>query len=164
MSAFSPAAAASRLVPTFDESDVDGSFKAFERVANHNEWPEDQWASLLVPKLAGKAYRVYNSLSDPDNYAEIKRSISNADGYRQQLRNYTKLESHTFVEFASEKLKQLKKWLEATKSITFSELLNVIVMEEWKNKLPFNILRHVEEQGKCELMQVAKVADGGLPC
>ena len=32
-------------------------------------------------------------------------------------------------------------------------------MEEWKNKLPFNILRHVEERGECELMQAAKVAN-----
>ena len=91
LSAFSPAAAAP-LVPTFDESDVDGSYKAFERVANRNEWPEDQWVSLLVPNLAGKAYRVYNSLGDQDNYAEIKSSILDVysitpDGYRQQFRN-----------------------------------------------------------------------------
>ena len=32
-------------------------------------------------------------------------------------------------------------------------------MEEWKNKLPFNILIYVEERGQCELMQAAKVAD-----
>ena len=41
----------------------------------------------------------------------------------------------------------------------FSELLNSIVRKEWKNKLPFNILRHVEERGECELMHPAKVAD-----
>ena len=121
--------------------------------------------SLLAPTIAGKAHRVYNSLGDQDNYAEINSSILDAcsitsDGYRLQFRNYTKPELHTFVEFASEKLRQLMKWLEASKTTTFfSELLNLIVMEEWKNKLPFNILRHVEERGECELMQAAKVAD-----
>ena len=129
-----------------------------------NEWLEDQWVSLLVPKLVGRAYRVYNSLDDQNNYADIKSSILDAysvtpDGYRQQFRSYTKPESHTFVEFASEKLRHLKKWLEATKTSSFSELLNLIVIKEWKNKLPFNILRHVEERGECELMQAAMVAD-----
>ncbi|ORD93238.1 hypothetical protein ECANGB1_553 [Enterospora canceri] len=32
-------------------------------------------------------------------------------------------------------------------------------MEEWKNKLPFSVLRHVEERGECELIPAAKVAD-----
>ena len=123
MSAFSPAAAAP-LVPSFEEPDVDGSFKAFERVAKSNEWPEHQWVSLLAPTIAGKAHRVYNSLCDQDNYAEINSSILDAcsitsDGYRLQFRNYTKPELHTFVEFASEKLRQLKKRLEATKTATF---------------------------------------------
>ncbi|MPC54835.1 hypothetical protein E2C01_048764 [Portunus trituberculatus] len=50
LSAFN-AATAAPLVLTFDESDVDSSFKAFEGIARCNKWPEDQWASLLVPKL-----------------------------------------------------------------------------------------------------------------
>ncbi|ORD93070.1 hypothetical protein ECANGB1_1400 [Enterospora canceri] len=117
LSAFNPATAAP-LVPTFDESDVDGSFKAFESVARRNEWPDDQWVSLLIPKLVGKAYRVYNSL-DQANYEDIKRSILDAysitpDGYRQQFRKYLKPDFHTYVEFASEKLRQLKKWLDTT--------------------------------------------------
>ena len=92
-----------------------------------NEWLEDQWVSLLVPKLVGRAYRVYNSLDDQNNYADIKSSILDAysirsDGYRQQFRNYTKPKSHIFVEFASEKLRQFKKWFDATKTTTFSEL------------------------------------------
>ena len=81
------------------------------------------------------------------------------DGYRQQFRKYKKPDFHTYVEFASEKLRQFKKWLEATNTTTFSELINLIVMEEWKNRMPFNILRHVEERGECELMRSAKVAD-----
>lgn len=110
---FNPAIAAP-LVPMFDETDVDGSFKAFESVARRNEWPEDQWVSLLVPKLIGKAYRVYNSLCDQNEYKELKQGILDAyaitpDGYRQQFRKYIKPDPHTFVEFASEKLRQLKK-------------------------------------------------------
>ena len=54
----------SSLVPNFDETDVDSSLKSFESVARRHHWPEDQWISLLVPKLTGKAYRVYSSLSD----------------------------------------------------------------------------------------------------
>ena len=163
LASFTPATAAP-LVPPFDESDVDGSFRAFESVARRNGWPQDQWVSLLVPKLVGKAYRVYNSISDEVEYEEIKSNILNAysitpDGYRQQFRKYVKPDIHTYVEFAHEKLRQCKKWIESLKITTFSELLNLMVLEEWKNKLPFNILRHVEERGESELMAAAKVAD-----
>ena len=163
LASFNPATAAP-LVPSFDESDVDGSFRAFESVAHRNEWPQEQWVSLLVPKLVGIAYRVYNNLGDKVDYEEIKSNILDAysitpDGYRQQFRDFTKPNSHTFVEFAREKLRQCKKWLTSLNITTFSELLNLIVLEEWKNKLPFDILRHVEERGESELMSAAKVAD-----
>ena len=59
------------LVPTFNESEVDGSFKTFESLARRNKWLENQWVSLFVPKLVGKAYMVYNNL-DRDNYADKK--------------------------------------------------------------------------------------------
>lgn len=70
-SAFKPAEAAT-LVPTFDETDVDGSFRAFESVAQRNDWPREQWISLLAPKLVGKAYRVYNNLDGEVEYKEFK--------------------------------------------------------------------------------------------
>ena len=120
--------------------------------------------AVIVPKLSGKALRVYNSLDHPHDYQSVKKNILNAyaitpDGYRQKFRKWTKATTHTYVEFASEKLRLFKKWLAATETTTFQSLLNLIVLEEWKGKLPFNILRHVEERGETDLMRAAELAD-----
>lgn len=41
------------LVPVFRESEVEGYFGAFERIAAALCWPKDVWASLLQCKLTG---------------------------------------------------------------------------------------------------------------
>ena len=55
---------------------------------------------------------MYNRL-DHDSYEDLKSSILDAYsvtpyGYRQQFRKYLKPDFYTYVEFASEKLRQLK--------------------------------------------------------
>lgn len=42
---------------------------------------------------------------------------------------------------------------------TFSELVNILVLEEWKNKIPFYLVRHVETSGEIELCQAAELTD-----
>ena len=44
-----------RLVPPFNESEVDKYFQHFERVAQNLKWPIDQWPLLLQSVLRGKA-------------------------------------------------------------------------------------------------------------
>ena len=99
------------LLPVFSEEDIDRYFCTFERLAAKHECPEDQWVTILVPKLIGKAHRVFTSLDQPGDYHVVKESILKAyaitpDGYRQQFRNLRKSFSQTFSEFAYE-LKRL---------------------------------------------------------
>lgn len=49
----------SSLSPAFVENDVDSYFRIFEKIAKQNEWTENKRLSIIVPKLAGKAYNVY---------------------------------------------------------------------------------------------------------
>lgn len=55
------------------------------------------------------------------------------------------------MEFASDKLKFLKKCLNALSVTTYSELINLFVLEEFKSKAPFPIVKHIEERGEMEL-------------
>ena len=52
-----------------------------------------------------------------------------------------------------------KKWLEATSTTTFDQLINLLVLEEAKKKLPLNIRLHIEEKGESDLMKAAQLAD-----
>ena len=158
------ASEATTLLPTFDETNVDGYFRTFESLAGINNWPEDQWLIILYPKFTGKAQRVFNTLEQFDNYQTVKSSIISAyeitpEAYRQKFRGLTKVFAHTFIEFATEKKRLLQKWMDSTNTSTFKELVNLIVLEEVKSKMPQNILRHVEEKGATTWENAAEMAD-----
>ena len=51
-----------RLVPPFNEPEVNKYFQHFERVAQNLRWPTDQWPLLLQSVLKGKAQEAYTAL------------------------------------------------------------------------------------------------------
>ena len=51
-----------RLVPLFQEKDVDKYFAHFEKVADSLNWPKESWVLLLQSVLVGKAQEIYGSL------------------------------------------------------------------------------------------------------
>ena len=65
------------LVPVFRESEVEGYFSAFERIAAALHWSEDVWATLLQCRLTGRAQEACSSLSVEDSlsYGKVKSTI-----------------------------------------------------------------------------------------
>ena len=52
-----------RLVPPFQEKEVDKYFAHFEKVADSLNWHKESWGLLLQSVLVGKAQEIYGSLS-----------------------------------------------------------------------------------------------------
>ncbi|XP_067665288.1 uncharacterized protein [Haliotis asinina] len=52
-----------RLVPPFNEKEVDKYFLHFEKVAENLKWPRESWTMLLQTVLKGKAQDAYSALS-----------------------------------------------------------------------------------------------------
>ena len=99
-SAFDPARNI-RLVPPFQEKEVDKYFAHFEKVADSLNWPKESWVLLLQSVLVGKAQEIYGSLSveQSSNYEHVKEAILKAyelvpEAYRQKFRNYLKYDTH----------------------------------------------------------------------
>ena len=158
-----PSEAAAQL-PAFVEDDVDSYFRTFEKIATQNEWPANKWLSFLVPKLIGKAYKVYSTLEGDSDYDMVKTTILKAysvtpDSYRQKFRSMRKGFDQTFTEFAQELTRVFKKWLTATETTTFDQLVNLLVMEQFKSRLPFFLLRHIEERGEKNVEEAAGLTD-----
>ena len=91
-SAFDPARNI-RLVPPFQEKEVDKYFAHFEKVADSLNWPKESWVLLLQSVLVGKAQEIYGSLSveQSSNYEHVKEAILKAyelvpEAYRQKFR------------------------------------------------------------------------------
>ena len=51
-----------RLVPQFQEKEVDKYFLHFEKVAENLNWPKEHWTLLLQSVLIGKAREIYTQL------------------------------------------------------------------------------------------------------
>ena len=83
-----------RLVPPFDEVEIDKYFQHFEKVAMSLEWPKRYWSLMLQSVLKGKAQQACSALSVVANadYYTFRETILRAyelvpEAYRQKLRN-----------------------------------------------------------------------------
>ena len=156
-----------RLVPPFQERDVDKYFLHFEKVANSMKWPKESWSVLLQSVLKGKAQDVYSALSVEQSldYEKVKRVILKAyelvpEAYRQKFRQYGKLDSQTYVEFARNKEVLLDRWCSAKEvNEDFDKFKQIILTEEFKRHLPLDLKTHLDEQRVNELHEVAIIAD-----
>ena len=99
-----------RLVPQFQEKEVDKYFLHFEKLAKTMEWPKESWVVLVQGVLTGKAQEAYSALSieQSSNYETVKKEILKAyelvpEAYCQKFRNNRKQDTQTYMEFGREK-------------------------------------------------------------
>ena len=83
-----------RLVPPFQEKEVNKYFLHFEKVAENLKWPKEHWTLLLQSVVIGKAREIYTQLSleQSSDYDKVKELILKAyelvpEAYRQKFRN-----------------------------------------------------------------------------
>ena len=133
-SAFDPARNI-RLVPPFQEKEVDKYFAHFGKLADSLNWPKQSWVLLLQSVLVGKAQETYGSLSveQSSNYEHIKEAILKAyklvpEAYRQKFWNYLKYDSKTHVEFVREKENLFNGWCHS-KEVGQEKLKQMVLLE-----------------------------------
>ena len=156
-----------RLVPPFQEKEVDKYFAHFEKVADSLNFPKESWVLLLQSVLVGKAQEIYGSLSveQSSNYEHVKEEILKAyelvpEAYRQKFRNYLKYDSKTHVEFAREKENLFNRWCHSKEiGQDFKKLKQMVLLEEFKDKVRPDIRSHLDEQKVEELEKAAIMAD-----
>ena len=106
-----------RLVPPFQEKEVDKYFLHFEKVAENLNWPKEHWTLLLQSVLIGKAREIYTQLGveQSHHYETVKELILKGyelvpEAYRQKFRNCKKDSNQTHVEFARSKEQLFDRW------------------------------------------------------
>lgn len=155
-----------RLVPPFNESEVDKFFAHFERVATTFKWPKEIWTMTLQCVFTGKAQEAYSSLTleDAADYEKVKHAVLRIyalvpEAYRQKFRSYLKPEALTFVEYVREKEMLFDRWLSSQEVTTFQSLRDLIILEDFKNGLPQTVATHVSEHKNLTPARAAVLAD-----
>ena len=152
------------LLPQFVEEDPDTFFSQFESQATNLAIEKKHWALLLKSKLTSKALIIVNGLEHNMDYEVMKQGLLTAysitpEGCRQKFRNLNKAPNQTYLEFASDKLRAFKKWLQYSAVTTYEDLINLMVLEEFKRKVSFSIKLHIDDRDETDLMKAAEIAD-----
>uniref|UniRef100_A0A8C6PPT4 CCHC-type domain-containing protein n=1 Tax=Nothobranchius furzeri TaxID=105023 RepID=A0A8C6PPT4_NOTFU len=154
------------LMPTFRVTEVDSYFVAFERIAETLQWQRGVWSLLLQCKLSGRALEVLTALpvTDSLDYDRVKAVILQAyelipEAYRQKFRQAKKSAGQRHVEFAHEISMLFDKWCSSTKVKTLSDLRELILLEDFKRKLPERLVTYLNEQKVSTLTAASLLAD-----
>ena len=156
-----------RLVPPFQEKEVDKYFLHFEKVAENLNWPKEHWTLLLQSVLIGKAREIYIQLGveQSHHYETVKELILKGyelvpEAYRQKFRNCKKDSNQTHVEFARNKEQLFDRWC-CSKKIdqNYDKLRQLMLVEEFKRCIQSNAKTFLDEKQVETLEEAASLAD-----
>lgn len=155
-----------KLVPPFNERDLDSFFSLFERVADAQAWPSTERTLMLQCVFKGKAQRVYSSMSleDSRDYQKVKAAVLKAyslvpEAYRQRFRNLRRRSEQTYVEFAQDLKLQCQRWCSASEAQDYEELFNLLLLEQFTNTLPVQLATYIMEHELSNVSDAAVLAD-----
>ena len=156
-----------RLVPPFQEKEVDKYFLHFEKVAENLNWPKEHWTLLLQSVLIGKAREIYTQLGveQSHHYETVKELILKGyelvqEAYRQKFRNCKKDSNQTHVEFARNKEQLFDRWC-CSKKIDQNDdkLRQLMLVEEFKRCIQSDVKIFLCEKQVETLEEAARLAD-----
>ena len=156
-----------RLVPPFQEKEVDKYFLHFEKVAENLKWPREHWTLLLQSVVIGKAREIYTQLSleQSSDYDKVKEVILKAyelvpEAYRQKFRNCRKENDQTHVEFARTKEQLFDRWCSSKKiGSDYPKLRQLMLVEEFKRCINSDVKSFLDEKEVETLEKAARLAD-----
>ena len=156
-----------RLVPPFQEKEVDKYFLHFEKVAENLKWPKEHWTLLLQSVIIGKAREIYTQLTveQSSSYDTVKELILKAyelvpEAYRQKFRNCKKENEQTHVEFARTKEQLFDRWCSSKKiGSNHEKLRQLMLVEEFKRCINSDIKSFLDEKQVETLEAAAGLAD-----
>ena len=143
-----------RLVPPFQEKEVDKYFLHFEKVAENLKWPKEHWTLLLQSVVIGKAREIYTQLSleQSSDYDTVKEFILKAyelvpEAYRQKFRDCRKEHDQTHVEFARTKEQLFDRWCSSKKvGSDHAKLRQLMLVEEFKRCINSDVKAFLNER------------------
>ena len=156
-----------RIVPPFQEKEVDKYFLHFEKVAENLKWPKEHWTLLLQSVVIGKAREIYTQLSleQSSNYDKVKELILKGyelvpEAYRQKFRDCRKEHDQTHVEFARTKEQLFDRWCSSKKvGSDHAKLRQLLLVEEFKRCINSDVKSFLDEKEVETLDLAARLAD-----
>lgn len=130
-----------KVMPVFNEQrdDLDAYLMRFERVAQTQGWPRDQWSTALSLCLSGEALSVFSRMSAPDctSYDKLKQALMlrfrlTEEGFREKFKGATPMNGETCSQFVTRLRNFLERWVELSNTKKeYKELFELIVKDQF---------------------------------
>ena len=149
-----------------DNDDIDVYLRAFELMAEANNWEKAEWPKYLIPSLSGKAREVFANLSveQSQNYDVLKQAILakyeiNAESYRLKFRSARKKVNSTITEWVNDLSYYLDGWIKFAQVDDFQALKDLILVEQATTKLPDDLAIYLKDKQVTTGVDLAREAD-----
>ncbi|XP_071998340.1 uncharacterized protein [Engystomops pustulosus] len=157
-----------KLTKLTETDDIESYLKVFERVAQANKWPEDQWVLHLVPFLTSKAQQAYSQMrtDDAENYKKVKTAILrryniHTETFRQKFRTYSYQDKDGPREAYTQLSELCSKWI-PPEGKTVQQVLQTIILEQFLEVLPTPMRIWVKEHQPDSGEQAVTLAENYL--
>src|SRR3984885_3591645 len=156
-----------KLIPKFDNGDIENYLRTFEKAVVMNNIPKEQWANLLFPQLSLKGREVFQALDLEEimDYDVVKERVLLAyervpEFYRKRFRGMVKEKHETYSTFAFRLGLPFQRWVEGSKAVeSVDKLCDLFKMEQFTKALPKDLTRWLIDRKPANVSEAAKLAD-----
>nr|XP_056720106.1 SCAN domain-containing protein 3-like [Euleptes europaea] len=148
--------------------DAKAFLASFERVAEACQWPQEEWATRLLPALSGEAEQAFNDLDvrDREDYRKVKAAIFQGDALsrekqREEFRRFCYQEAEGPRGAYSRLRKMCLGWLRV-ENHSKEQILELLILEQLLSILPPEIQSWVRERGPETCSQAVALAEDFL--
>ena len=152
-------------LPTFEDGkdNMDNYINRFERIAEINRWPREEWAANLSALLTGRALDTYSRLSrqESDDYDQLKTALLSrygltGEGYRKKLREARPEPQETAAQFINRLTSYAHHWVDLTKTErNFKSLRDLMIQEQFLKCCPKTLEIYIKEKDVEDLNEMA---------
>ena len=143
-------------LPTFNcgRDDLDAYLNRFERFAEAQHWPEEEWATSLSALLTGRALEAFNSMSveHASSYPALKALLQvryqlTEEGFRNQFFDSKPRMDEPAEEFMTRLKTYLAKWMSLGKiPTTYEALKDLVVREQFMKAVDKDLYMYLREK------------------
>ena len=127
---------ATKLLPKWNESDIDTFLRSFERLAEANGWPEEKFLAIIQPHFSTKSQQIFLNLSADITYYNAKEQLLLAyeivpEWPRKKFHTPGKSDKETFSDHAYNLTNLFDRWIKGRYAYENIDRLKKIMLERF---------------------------------